>query len=133
MPKLPEKESLNFLPAVGLWGDTGAHTFPYWEKYRATLKVKHLSVIWPDELYLTSNPHIDNSVSNRVKIDRYKELGFNQKEINFLLNKRPTNFHVVADISFIHYCDSSGRHMNSQYHDNKTEVIRNYLTELLEG
>lgn len=132
MPKMPEKESINFLPAIGLWGDTGAHTFPYWEKHRSILKVKHLPVIWPDQLYLTSNPSIDNKASKQKKINTYKQLGFNNREIDFFIDKRPTNFHVVAGNNFIHYCDSSGRHMNNQYHNEKTKILRDFLTMLLE-
>lgn len=128
MSKIPEKEMLNFSP--GVWGDTGAHTFLYLQKYQDIVALKKISVIYADQLYLTTNPQVDGSVTLAVKIATYKHFGFTDREVSFLL-KGPPNFHIIADNSFIHYCDSSKRHRDDQYHDSKTEIIRNYLLELL--
>lgn len=121
MNTLPEKKSLRFdtIKPNGVFSaDSGGASYYYLQNH-PQVTVEHITLTWSYNLFLGNyDIHIpvDQTTSNEVKITKYKELGFNDYEITFML-KQPDTFEFVFNNNFIHY------HAGSN-HDGRSEEYR---------
>lgn len=136
MNSLPEPYSLNFNCGVtdGASVDSGGWTHFYLKKYRNQLHIVDVNYLPSYDLWLGNhdiNRPVDHSVSEIIKITHYKELGFNNKEIKFLLQK-PDTFELFLDKKFIHYHGITNyTHQSAEYHNRKLLLFKNFVDDLL--
>lgn len=136
MDNLPGKKTLNFNCGTvnGSPVDSGGWTHHYLAQHPA-LRVTSASVLYSHQLLL-SDSHINQpantSVSNEVKTTIYENLGFNSKEIAFLL-KKPDAFEFYLNNLFLHYRDGSNSTQQSQkYLDNKLQLFNEFIASILQ-
>lgn len=107
MPRLPDKKSLNFNCGKvdgNKIVDSGGYTHYYWRTH-PDLTVEALTPLYSHQLYLAdTHVHIplNTSISITDKIASYKQVGFNEHEIKFLL-KKPDTFEFYLAPYFIQF------------------------------
>jgi hypothetical protein len=136
MDKLSDKRSLNFNcgRADGASVDSGGWTYFYLKKH-PDLRVVGVNSLWSFQLFLGNtdiNRPADDKVCDEVKVATYIDLGFNEKEIKFLLEK-PDTFEYFLDKYFLHYHGGTNHNNLSQaYHDNKTKIFNEFFEDILQ-
>jgi len=137
MHKLPDKRSLNFNCGVanGASVDSGGWSYYYLSKH-SELTVVNLSssTKWSYQLFLAHRDAgrvADNTISDDLKINTYTTLGFNEKEIKFLL-KKPDTFEFYWDLHFLHYRGGTNHDkMSAEYNATKTNLFRELIDDAL--
>jgi len=136
MDKLPDKRSINFncsLVYNDVIVDAGGWTHYYLQKHPA-LQITELDTIWSHKIGLGNfeiNEPIDHSASNRKKRKKYKKIGFNKKEIRYLL-KKPDTFEFLFNKCFFHYHGGSNHRSQSQHYiAHKNRLFKEYINDIL--
>ncbi len=135
MPHLPEPHTMNFNcgMADGASVDSGGWTHYYLKKYRSQLKLFGVSYLPSYDLWLGNhdiNRPVDHSVSDHVKIAKYEQLGFNEKEIRFML-KKPDTFEFFFDKNLVHYHGASNySNQPASYHARKLAIFKELVDDL---
>ncbi|MGB8468135.1 MAG: hypothetical protein WCE21_03945 [Candidatus Babeliales bacterium] len=140
--------------------DTGGYTYHYLHQY-PHIKVKAIDVIYGYKLfcpYFTAPQHwssyfpptrprrgmdlrqliewdwnhrVTDSLSNTVKVKKFRKLGFTNKEIKFLLNK-PDTIDFFLHHHFLHYqMGSNWIGSNEQYINNKNHILNQFIEDIL--
>lgn len=135
MNKLKDKYSLDFNTGVidGWPVDSGGYTYYYLQQH-PEVKLKSIDVLYSHQLFLADR-HINrcnpDEVPNEVKTTFYMNLGFTDKEINFLL-KKPDTFEFYLENHFLHYRDGSNdTRQSQQYHVNKLRMFKQFINDIL--
>jgi hypothetical protein len=108
MDQIPDKRSLNFFPGKHKkhFMDTGWGTRKYLRAHKDYLTVRAIDMLRGKELGFPYADHVKSphmiSVPALQGRDQYLQLGFNEKEIEFL-EKRPANIEFFFNHHFIHY------------------------------
>ncbi len=139
MQRLPEKRSLNFNcgKVKGYNVDSGGYSHYYLHKYIRELNVirsKPVDILLPRQLFLADQfapVHLANVDAPRdVKIQKYKELGFNEKEISFFL-KRPYSMITLLDNQVLHYqAGSNYNNKSAEEVKNKTQILVDFIDDI---
>ena len=137
MNKLPEKTTLDFnTGTIDGWPvDSGGYTYHYLRQH-PEVKMQGIDVLYSHQLFL-ADLHINrfnpDPVPNEVKATFYMNLGFNDKEINFLL-KKPDTFEFYLDKNFLHYRDGSNdTHQSREYHLNKLRMFKEFIDDIVKS
>lgn len=133
MNKLPDKRTVNFNCGKinGLSVDSGGYSY-YYQRTHPEVRCRGIGEIWGYELfcpdrYAPSNP----DVPNQEKIIKYKQLGFNEKEITFLL-KKPDTIQFLFDNNFLHYrAGTNYDNQSKKYIDGKMALISAFLDDVI--
>lgn len=136
MKKLPEKHSLHFdtIKPNGVFSaDSGGASYYYLKKH-PNLSLETINIAWSYNLFLGNydiNIPVDHATSNEIKIAKYKELGFNDYEINFML-KKPDTFEFLFNLNFIHYHAGSNHDGKSaEYHARKFRIFDELINDAI--
>ncbi len=142
MHRLPEKRSLNFNCGMvkGHSVDSGGYSHYYLHKYVRELNVirfRGVDSLLPRQLFLADQfapAHLANVDAPRdVKIQKYKELGFNEKEISFFL-KRPYSMITLLDNQVLHY--QAGSNYNNKSAEDvkkKTQALVDFIDDITQN
>jgi hypothetical protein len=135
MNELPNPHSMNFNCGMvdGANADSGGFTYYYLQKYRNEINLVAASYLPSHALWLGNHDirqSVDHSIADHVKTTKYQELGFNEKEIEFLL-KKPDTFEFLLDLHFLHYHGASNYSRQSQaYHARKLQIFREFVESI---
>lgn len=137
MDRIPEKETLNFNCGVvnGAIVDSGGHTYEYLTTH-PEVRLLALRDHWGYELFCPDRFAPDHLIDLLTPIDqqieRLKWMGFNDREIQFLLQK-PHTINFAGDKMFLHY--RAGTNYDNQtitFEKSKSEIIMNFLNRVLQ-
>lgn len=137
MNTLPDKNSLNFNcgTANGASVDSGGWTY-YYLKNHPNIKIEYLDSIWSYNLFCSHNIEsrpVDNSTPREIKINTYRQLGFNDKEINFFL-QQPDTFEIYFDKHFLHYRAATNyNNLSQNFHHLKLKIFNEFLDNILQN
>lgn len=140
MKTLPNSRSMNFNCG---WvnecsGDSGGFTH-YYLKEHPELRMKSVDSLYSGQMYCSDrffpNENRHNvSVSEQQKIEYWKQRGFNEKEITFLLKNPDTIQYFMEgnDCWFFHYRGGSNyENLPQEYHVRKKVLINEYLDAIM--
>lgn len=137
MNRLPDKTTLDFNTGIisGWPVDSGGYTYHYLCKH-PEVTLKSIDVLYSHQLFL-ADLHINrfnpDPVPNEVKATFYMNLGFTDKEINFLL-KKPDTFEFYLEKNFLHYRDGSNDTRQSrEYHLNKFRMFNEFINDIMDS
>lgn len=136
MNKLPEKRSLNFNAGkIKNWPvDSGGFTYYYLIQH-PEVKLTSINALYSHQLFLGDahlNRLADATIPREVKAAFYENIGFNDTEVAFLLQK-PDTFEFYLDRNFLHYRDGSNdTRQPAQYHIHKFQMFSAFLNLILE-
>ena len=131
MSQLPDKHSLNFNCGIinGVGGDTGAWSYYYLLEH-PELNVVPVRMTFSHQLFL-ADKHINVPMNTSTPADAkrgfYEHFGFNDTEINFLLQE-PDTFEFYLDNFFFHYRGSSYTTGDSY----KLQIFNEFINKILE-
>ena len=137
MNTLPDKRSMNFNcgEVHGESVDSGGWTYLYLIAH-PELIVARANATWSYQLFLANmdiNHPADHMTSNEVKINAYRKLGFNEREIKFLL-KKPDTFEFFLDNNFLHYHGGTNHNnLSSHYHDTKLRIFNELIDDIVQN
>jgi hypothetical protein len=135
MNKLPNKRTLNYDcgPVNGHILDSGGSSYLYLKRHPG-LKLEVINSLWCYQLFLADKHNQipeKTSVAAQERIVAYKNYGFNEKEIKFLLNK-PDTFEFYLDNHFLHYREGTNYTNQQQgYVDHKTRIFKEFIDNVL--
>ncbi len=137
MNKLPDKRTLSFNCGMvdGINTDTGGYSY-YYAKAHPELKCKGIDEVWGYQLFCPDRFAPGGNRANLnapvpVRVTKYKEFGFNKREIDFLL-KQPDTIQFLLHNSFLHY--RAGTNYDNQSHgymNSKKTIIDDFLDEII--
>lgn len=130
MNKLPDKRTINFncgrinnSPV-----DSGGYTYYYLTKHK-DLKIKRINILYSHQLFL-GDRHLNLAANSKVKLDIkiafYRSLGFNDEEIDFLL-QGPDTFEFYLDNQFLHF---RGASWESGHTASKWKIFKDFINKL---
>lgn len=140
MKSLPNKSSLNFNCGWvnGCSGDSGGFTH-YYLKDHPDLRVKNINSLYSGQLFCSDrffpnqNQH-NVHVSIEQKINFWRNRGFNEKEIKFLLKNPDTIQFFMEGLNcwFLHYRGGTNYEgLPTIYNDLKKKMINEYLEDIM--
>lgn len=132
MNKLPDKRTLNFNTGAidGILVDSGGYTH-YYFKQHPEVKVKRILPLFSHQLFL-GDSHVNISVaslSDSAKTECYGTMGFNDKEIKFLL-KRPDTFDFFLESHMLHYRGASTTANDGS--NKKFQIFKEFIDDILQ-
>ncbi|HRN78507.1 MAG TPA: hypothetical protein PLU71_04660 [Candidatus Dependentiae bacterium] len=138
MNNLPDKKSLNFNCGIVNESvtDSGGFTYYYLIEH-PTLVVENINVLYSHQLFLGDrgiNREADDIkyVPNAVKSAFYTNLGFNKKEIDFLL-KKPDTFEFYLNNHFLHFREGTNYSSASNNFINyKTQIFNEFINSIVQ-
>jgi hypothetical protein len=135
MDRLPDRESLNFNCGLlnGESVDAGGYTYNYLISH-PEIKYKALNEIFGYQVgcpYRYASEQMFDKTPEEEKPMKYQQMGFNRQEISFIM-KKPDSIWFLCDNHFLHYGAGSGYEKEgSMYHQQKTQLINDFLDEIL--
>ena len=136
MNTLPDKETINFNCGKinGVSVDSGGY-FHYYMTSHPSVRLKNIDESWGYQLFcpdrFVPSHSIKTNVPEQEKITAYKNRGFNDKEICFLL-KQPHTIQFLLNNSILHY--RAGTNYDNQsvaYGIKKRTLIDDFLKDIL--
>lgn len=114
MNQLPDKKAINFEPGIHneKYMDTGWNTYFYLQSH-PNLRIKSMNMLEGSQLFCDYTDHIKTpdmvryplhnlDLSKEQQIKALEQIGFNQKEVEFLM-KKPCSVDFFHDHTFLHY------------------------------
>lgn len=137
MNKLPDRHTLSFNCGLvnGVNTDTGGYSY-YYEKAHPQLKCKGIDELWSHQLncpdrFVPGGNSANLNVPVDIRVAKYKQLGFNEREIAFLL-KQPDTIQFLLKNSFLHYRAGTNYDNQSQrYMSVKKVIIDDFLDDVI--
>lgn len=135
MKQLPEKEKLNFNCGwvEGAHTDSGGHTYYYLQAH-PELKRRDVTEIFSYRLFGAdrfARLPADTKTPVNEKIAKFKEMGFIEPEINFLL-KLPHTISFLLDNHILHFRAGTNYDNQSAHYENlKMQQINDFINEVL--
>jgi hypothetical protein len=137
MKNLPDKESIDFNCGFvyGANCDSGGFTYYYLEAHpeippKAMNEEFGYSLFCPDRF--VPQEFVNVSAPLETKLATYQKIGFNDKEIKFLL-KQPHTISFNCDQHFLHYrAGSNYDHQSQIYENEKSALIYQFIDDILE-
>ena len=131
MPKLPNKRELNWNcgRVQGSSVDVGGYTYYYLQKY-PSVKVNYLGVNHSLNFVCDNCRRMEKyeCTHNAEKLDKITD---DPTILKFLKNN-PVNVEFILGFNFLHYRGASWDFKTPQYHQQKTKLIKQFLSEILE-
>jgi hypothetical protein len=124
---MPNKNTIDF--SCGLINktqlDSGGYMY-YYLQQNPNIKIKDLNLLYPNDFACKSCP---------TKCLHYtedlKRLNMDQPTINFIQAK-PLNCEFILDTHFLHYrAGSNWNKKDTQYHNHKTKLFKEYLNKIM--
>ncbi len=134
MDRLPDKRTLNFNCGFvdGASVDSGGWSHYYLTSY-PELRIVQEGWHASQQFYLGCHDihvPVDHSVSHAVRLKKWIELGFNEKEIKFL-SKEPDTFEFFLQNKFIHYHGVTNySHQSAQYGERKLRLFKEFFYDI---
>lgn len=136
MNKLPDKYTLDFNCGYikGVSVDSGGYSY-YYLTTHPQVKRKGVDEVWGYQLHCPDRFVPSNMLKLRASrkdcIATFKSLGFNKREMAFLMQK-PDTIQFLLKNSILHYragTNYDGR--SAQYNDGKRKMIEDFVSEVL--
>lgn len=138
MGRLPNKKDINFNCGIINGGsfDSGGYTYLYLKnnpsiRSEQIPKICSYHVFCPDRFAPAHMLRQMPNVPEAQKPDKYRQMGFNDKEIKFLLQK-PDSIEFYFDNHFLHY--RAGTNYDGQpgsYEYCKTQIINQFIDDIV--
>lgn len=128
---MPNKRTLNFNcgRVEGRSIDAGGHSY-YYLKNNPQVKVHYVDHNFSDELRCADCKRFNKSYCVH-NTERLVLAGFDKDQIQFLQSVHDVEFY--CDNTFLHYrCGSNWDYKSQQYHAQKTEALRRYISAVLD-
>lgn len=142
MDRLPDKSSLKFYcgRVEDCYVDSGGLSALYLLAH-SNLNIKEFDQIFSFQIFCPDKfGNYDNMISvgrdnvtrKKVKIRKLMDMGFNNKEIQFIL-KEPDTINFACNNCFLHYRNSSGwgGSENEEYNKIKTALFNEFINDIL--
>lgn len=136
MDRLPDRETMNFNcgNVNGSSVDSGGHTYTYLKSH-PEVTIKNAVELFSYQLFcpdrFVPSHMIDTTTPREQQIQKFVRLGFNEKEIKFLLQK-PHTINFALDNHFLHYrAGSNYDHQSQKYEAQKSDLIKSYIDDVL--